>query len=415
MLTPRLAYILLWFPEPTQTFILDEVNTLRELGADLRVFTLYGPRPPERLRGLKPPLAPVEHLGLAAGGKIARSLQRLHLSRNVAGRGFLRRVLIRPWRNLETAGEALWAALCGVWLAERFQALGIRHIHAPWANGPATAAWVASALSGIPFSFCGHAHDIYPPDGALAEKLRAAAFVRTISRANQRHLTALAPEAKEKIVRIPYGAPLKGNPRPWRPGSPPYRLLAIGRLVEKKGFSVLLQACRHLLDGEVEVHLTLAGDGPERSRLLSLCRALGLEDRVCFLGHVPHNEIPRLFHSHDLFVMPCLVARGGDRDGLPNVILEALAHEVPVVATDINGIREAIVPGETGWLVPQAEPQLLAQAIREALADPGEARRRARAGRHLVQREFDSRTNYARLKEWLEKCSLPGEARDSAP
>jgi glycosyltransferase involved in cell wall biosynthesis len=102
--------------------------------------------------------------------------------------------------------------------------------------------------------------------------------------------------------------------------------------------------------------------------------------------------------------MPCIVARHGDRDGLPNVILEALAFQVPVVATDVNGVNEAVIPGKTGWLVPQQEAGLLAQAMQEALTQPEEAQRRAQNGRELVRQEFDSTTNYARLKTCLEKA-----------
>ncbi|MGQ9687978.1 MAG: glycosyltransferase family 4 protein [Desulfobaccales bacterium] len=402
MPSPRIAYILLWFPEPTQTFILDEVNTLTDLGADITVFTLYGPRPRARLAGMAPVKAPVVHLGLAASGQLLQSLARLKRSWGPESLKVLRRVLARRWRSFETGGEAVWAALGGVWLAGRFREEGIGHIHAPWANGPATAAWVASALSGIPFSFCGHAHDIYPPDGALREKLAAATFVRTISHANRRYLCNLAPEAAGKIVHITYGAPLTASPRPPRESKPPFHLLAIGRLVEKKGFPVLLAACRHLAAEGLDFRLSLAGDGPERRRLKALVQEYGLTERVKFLGHVPHDQIPALFHQADLFVMPCVVAKGGDRDGLPNVILEALAFQVPVVAADVNGVNEAVLPGQTGWLAPPGEPLLLARAMAEALARPVEARRRAQAGQELVQREFDSCTNYARLKACLE-------------
>ncbi|MEJ2069978.1 MAG: glycosyltransferase family 4 protein [Syntrophobacterales bacterium] len=201
--------------------------------------------------------------------------------------------------------------------------------------------------------------------------------------------------------------PLEASPRPPRTITPPFHLLALGRLVEKKGFPVLLAACRHLSKWGVDFQLTLAGDGPERRRLTNLVQDYALQDRVHFLGHVPHNQVPELFRQADLFIMPCLVARRGDRDGLPNVILEALAFQVPVVATDVNGINEAVLPGETGWLVPQEEPRLLAQAMREALSHPEEAQRRAQAGRELVGRDFDSETNYARLKTWINHAAEP--------
>jgi glycosyltransferase involved in cell wall biosynthesis len=407
MKSRRVAYILLWFPEPTQTFILDEANTMAGQGLDLTVYTLYGPRPAQRVAGMAKVKPTVHHLGLAATGKLLSSLARLKEDWGPEAPKFLRRVLLRRWRSFETAGEAFWAALAGVYLAGIFRDAGMNHLHAPWANGPATAAWVASHLSGIPFSFCGHAHDIYPPDGALQEKLAAASFVRTISHTNRRYLAEIAPEAAPKIVHITYGAPLTASPRESRDPSPPFQLLALGRLVEKKGFAVLLAACRQLAEWGVDFHLTLAGDGPERGRLLGLVQEYALGDRVSFLGHVPHNRVPELFRRADQFIMPCIVARHGDRDGLPNVILEALSFQVPVVATDVNGVGEAVIPGQTGWLVPQQDPELLARAMREALDHPEEARHRAAAGRDLVRREFDSATNYGRLKDCLEQPVEP--------
>jgi glycosyltransferase involved in cell wall biosynthesis len=112
--------------------------------------------------------------------------------------------------------------------------------------------------------------------------------------------------------------------------------------------------------------------------------------------------VPGLFKEADLFIMPSLIAPSGDRDGIPNVVLEALAHEVPVVATAVSGLPEVIHPGETGWLAPPADPAALTQAVLAALADPAEARRRGRAGRELVRRQFDSRKNYAQLKACFE-------------
>jgi len=400
---PRVAYILLWFPEPTQTFILDEVNTMFRLGLDLRVYTLYGPRSPSLVSGMAPVTVPVIQLGTASLRKVPKEL--VHLPR-LWGSGaaqFLRKVVVRRWRNLETAGEAFWAALAGVHLARVFKTSGIDHIHAPWANGPATAAWVASRLSGIPFSFCAHAYDIYPPDGALREKIADASLVRVISEINRHYLMDLAPGYGEKIVTIRYGVPLTPVATPTRPRHTQYRLLAIGRLVTKKGFPVLLKACGHLRDLGVDFHLTMAGDGPQRPKLLNVIREYGLKEQVTLTGFVPHRQIPTLFHQADLFIAPCIIDPTGDRDGIPNVILESMAHEVPVVGTDVSGISEAIRPGETGWLVPPGDPQALAQAVIEALADPAEARRRARAGKKLVRQEFDSRKNYGQLKTCLER------------
>jgi colanic acid/amylovoran biosynthesis glycosyltransferase len=410
----RVAYVLLWFPEPSQTFILDEINTLRGQGLDVEVYTLYGPRTRWRLAGLASPLAPVFHLGTAALGDLLRDLGSLSRWGQQAA-PFLRRVLVRRWRSLETTGEALWAALAGVYLARQFLADGVEHIHAPWADGPATAAWVASHLSGIPFSFCAHAHDIYPPDGALGEKIAAATFVRTISEVNRHYLLAFAPKAVDKVIKIPIGVPFTSANRTARSCQPPYRLLAIGRLVSKKGFPTLITACHYLAKWGLNFHLILAGTGAQMLRLMWLIRQYGLQKWVTLAGFLPHRQIAELLGQADLLIMPCCVAPSGDRDGIPTVILEALLHEVPVVATDVSGIPEVIRPGETGWLTPPSDPNALAQVILAALADPTEARCRAQRGRELVKKQFDSQKNYALLKTCLEKLILPLEIPITTP
>jgi colanic acid/amylovoran biosynthesis glycosyltransferase len=403
---PRVAYLLLWFPEPSQTFVLDEVNTLVRLGLDVQVYTLYGLRSASRLQGLAKVLAPVHHLGTAALGPLVRDLLRLGPTWGPGAAAFLRQVAVRRWRSLETAGEALWACLAGVHLAGIMAAAGIDHIHAPWANGPATAAWVASTLSGLPFSFSGRAHDLYPPDGALKEKLAAASFVRTNTRSNQKFLVELYPQEAGKVVNIYNGVSLAAPGEPRSQAGPPFHLLALGRLVPKKGFAVLLAACRLLSDQGLDFRLTLAGDGPERRQLRELIHRQGLAGRVSLTGAVPHREVARLMAQADLLVMPSLIAPSGDRDGIPNVILEALFCEVPVLATAVSGIPEVIREGDTGWLTDPGDPEALARAAAAALAAPAEARRRAEHGRALVAREFNSQKNYGRLKALFEAVAL---------
>jgi len=399
------AYILLWFPEPSQTFVLDEVNTLMRLGLDIRVYTLYGARPAGRVAGMAEVLAPVHRLGTAALARLVRDWLRLGRTWGPPAAAFWRRAALRRWRSLETGGEALWAALAGVHLAGILAADGITHLHAPWANGPATAAWVAGKLSGIPFSFSARAHDLYPPDGALEEKMAAARFIRTNARINQRFLADLCPPLAGKVVNIYNGVSLPGPAGPRPPARPPFQLLALGRLVPKKGFPVLLETCRLLSDRGMDFHLTLAGDGPDRRKIRGLIQRLGLADRVRLPGAVPHREVARLLAGAHLLVMPSLIAPSGDRDGIPNVVLEALSSEVPVVGAAVAGIPEVIQDGDTGWLTAPGDPEALARTVAAALADPAEARRRAAQGRALVAREFDSRRNYARLKALLEEAA----------
>ena len=395
----KTAYVLLWFPKPSETFIFREVVNLWNMGLPLRVFTLYG-----ELRGhLSPEMrlvrVPTERLGLSQAGTILTGVAYwLRRKRSLTLR-LLRQVPFRRWKGFEKGGESLWAFLCAFHLARRMEEDGIGHIHAPWACGPATAAWVASRLTGIPFSFTGRAHDIYPPDGAIREKIRDAVLVRTETRTGSLHLAAYA-EGDARKFRVTYnGVPLETVPLSPVPMSPPCRLLAIGRFVPTKGFDVLLRACHALVRSGLELRLTLAGDGSRMPQLRRLVGRLGLGGRVSFPGFVPHDRISDLFLNADLFVMPCVVDPAGNRDGLPTVILEALLHRVPVVATDVSGIGEIIQDGVTGFLVPQRDVQALADAIARTVADGKRAVEMAERGRTRVREDFNALRNHRRLLE----------------
>lgn len=403
----RVAYILLWFPEPSQTFVLNEVNTLYKLGLDLKVYTLYGPRPPGRVSGMASVVAPVHRMGVAASGGLVKELALLRKRWGPDAHRFLAQVLVRPWRSLETAGEAFWAALAGVHLARLFVDEGITHIHAPWADGPATAAWVASHLTGIPFSFSGRAGDIYPPDGSLAEKIREAAFVRTNNRTNVSHLVSLADGEISKFHLIYNGVSLKDcQDAPVRM-VPPLRILALGRFARTKGYDVLLRAAKMLAATGLEFHLTLAGEGPRGLQLKYLAWSLGLWPRVSFPGFIPYDRVSDLFASADVFVMPSVVHSSSDRDGIPNVIMEALLHRLPVVASDVSGIGEVIRDRKTGLLVPQKNVAALASAIKTMVGDRKAAIEMAERGRNLVVRQFDSEANYRKLLELFNKPAVP--------
>jgi colanic acid/amylovoran biosynthesis glycosyltransferase len=397
MAGPRVAYILLWFPEPSQTFVLNEVNTLVKLGLDLKVYTLYGPRPPNRVAGLALAAAPVRRLGLAASGVLLKELARLRNRWGASAAQFVAGVIARRWRSLETAGEAFWAVLAGISLARVFVSEGITHIHAPWADGPATAAWVASRLTGISFSFSARAGDIYPADGALAEKIQAAAFIRINNRANLSYLADMAAGDTGKIHLIYNGIGIKGGLLAPAPMKPPLQIMALGRFVRTKGFDVLLHAAQILTSRGVDFHLTLAGSGPRGVLWKSLALRLGLKSRVSFPGFIPYNQVSRLLAGADIFVMPCVVHSSSDRDGIPNVIMEALAHRLPVVASDVAGISEVIRDRKTGLLVPQQDAAALAAAIETLATDRQGALAMAERGRELVLRNFDTDKNHREL------------------
>ena len=396
---PRIAYILLWFPKPTETFIFREVVNLLKMGLDLKVFTLYGPL----TRDLSPEmklLAPhIERLGLPSLRFFWKDCLYWWKRKPEVIRRLLRTMLPGRWSNPEREGESLWGAWCSLHLARRFQAEKITHIHAPWASGPATAAWAASQLTGIPYSFTGRAHDVFTPDSLLPEKVRDAAFVRGDSRAALKRLSALTGGAHGKFHLTYNGVPLTAlAPAPVRM-QPPYRLLALGRFVDLKGFEVLIEAGRILLDSGIDFHLTLAGSGPRGRHLKHLARKLGLASHISFPGFISHDRVAELFYGTDIFIMPSTVQASGDRDGLPTVLLEALLHRVPVIASDVGGIGEVIADGVTGCLIPPRDPRAIADAVLRMIRDRDAALAMAEHGRGRIQQDFDPETNHRRVLE----------------
>jgi colanic acid/amylovoran biosynthesis glycosyltransferase len=394
---PKMAYILLWFPKPSETFIFREVVNLWKMGLPIKVFTLYG----ELKKQLSPEMwsvsDQVERLGIPYLKHAPRDIIYWWKRDPKTVAWLLRTIPVRRWRSLEVGGENIWSFFCGFSLARRFEEEGIDHIHAPWANGPATAAWVASKLTGIPFSFTGRASDIYPPDGALEEKIRDSLFVTSDNMTNIGYLEGLADGDTKKIYGIYNGIPLERHEEAPVPMTPPYQLLALGRFDRIKAFDVLLYACKILKDSGLRFHLTLAGDGPRKIIFKHLTRKLGLVDLVSFPGFIPYNKVSNVFCSADVFVMSSAVHSTGERDGLPTVIMEALMHRLPVVATDVCGIHEVIQDGITGLLVPEKNTVALANAVMKMVADRKSALEMAERGRSLVLQEFDQERNAGKI------------------
>jgi glycosyltransferase involved in cell wall biosynthesis len=395
-----IAYVLLWFPLSSETFLFREVVELLGLGLPIQVYAMYG----KALKGCSEQMrnfsGHVENMGSKATLRILLAFFRALALRPGTVLPLIREGLLRRLRNLESFGENFWCFLAGFLLAERCKADRVRLIHSGWANGPATAAWIASRLTGIPFAFTGRAGDIYPEDGLLREKSRDATFIRANNMANVHYLRGFCPEGEEGKVHLVYNGltfPLQQARVPVH--NDPYRLLAVGRFARTKGFPDLLTALARLRRESVPVRLTLVGDGMWRWRIHGMIRRLDLKDMVDLPGFVPHDRIRAYMRDHDLLVVPSVVHTNGDRDGIPNVIMEALSSGLPVVATDVCGISEVVRNGETGLLVPQRNPPALANAIRYMLEHGDQASRMAEAGKALVERMFDAKANIAALRD----------------
>lgn len=391
----RAAYIALWFPKASETFVFYEIKRLIDLGATVQAYALYGPLTEGLSSAMTSPDFPVENLGLRRlfSGFAGDLFHWLARKPKVVGRFFRKLIFRWGWRDWEMFGENFWAAFSGLTLARRFEEAEIDHIHAAWAGGPATAAWIASELTGIPFSFAARAGDIYPEDGTLADKLKAAAVVRLDAAFNRSYLAGFAPSQAYKIHVV-------RNVLSWAPESEaevsmtsPVRLVAVGRFVETKGFDVLIRAMALLRDQGVETRLNLVGSGSLEAEYRSLAQELGVADRIDWPGFVSHDNLRRCFLEADLFVMPSKIRENGDRDGLPTVIMEALMHRVPTIATDVGGIREVVENEVTGLLVPQNAVEPLAQAIKRFAKDREFALKTAQAGKVRVLDFYDPPKN----------------------
>ena len=403
---PKVAFVAHWFPKPSETFIFQEIKGLWERGLPLTVLSLYGPLKKNLSPDMAAPGMPVERLGIRYFSSLGREINYWRREKPGLVNRALRTVLKRRWRDLEQTGENMWAFWAGLALGRRCQELGVGHIHAAWASGPATAAWTASMLTNIPFSFSARAVDIFPPDGALAQKMRAASFVRTESRATLAHLLSQAPDCAAKIKPVYSPLTLDHCDQAELRLEPPFRLLAVGRLVRKKGFEFLIKACAILAAQGLDFRLDLVGSGPCRKRLDRMVRELGLGSQVRFHGFVPHHRVGAFYLNADLLVVPSLVRSGGDRDGLPNVIVEAMSHGLPVAAAAVSGIREVVRDNETGILVDRAESPKLAQAITKIVSNRDRAVAMGRRASELVRQEFDPDKNARRLMDLFRADSL---------
>lgn len=283
-------------------------------------------------------------------------------------------------------------------LARLMEQDGVQHIHAHWATMPTTGAQIIAAILGIAFSFTAHAWDIFLTDKKeLTTKIRQAAFVVTCTEYNRCYLQKLCGNAQKNVFRNYHGMDTEFFSGRQTRDPPGNLILAIGRLVEQKGFYYLIKACQVLKDAGVPFQCVIVGDGPLRSKLETNIVKLGLQTSIEIKGKTTQSAIRDFFDRASVFAMPCVVSRNGDRDGIPNVLLEALAMGVPTVSTDVSGVPEVVIDGVTGLVVPPRDAPALAKALERVLSKPADMDHCTRNGRALVVKMFDLDTNVQEL------------------
>ncbi len=400
---PRTLFISHWFPLSSETFVFYEIEGLYERNLPLSVITLYAQKHKNLAPHIRNTKVPIEHFGMAKTGHILLATAKRLVREPKKTLSILRTLIFKRWRNAEMHLENLWAAFAGFYLAERVKDLNIEHIHAAWANGPSTAAWVVHQLDNVPYSFSVHAGDIRPEDGFLAQKLKDASFARANISFNIPYLASFVPEEHHhKLYLVHNVATIKNCQTAPVPMQAPYRLLAIGRLIETKGFQYLISAVRLLIDKGIDVRLNIIGSGAWMHRLQKQIQEEKLENYINMLGFVTHDGISEQLIQSDIFVMPSIVKKKVlCSDGLPNVVIESMHHSLPVIATDVAGMRDAVIDGETGYLVPERDAHALADAVCRMVADRDNALRMAKNAHELVTRIFNSNANLDKLSHLI--------------
>ena len=298
----------------------------------------------------------------------------------------------------------------------------IRHLHGHFCHASTTVTMMVSRLAGVPFSFTGHAKDIYlskfNPGDLLQRKMREAAFVVTCTEVNRVHLQRLCPDLTS-LHRIYHGVDTTTfAPRvaPRRDGGSLPRILAVGRFVEKKGFPYLVRACRVLKERGVAFRCDIVGRPDKDSELVRrLIEESNLGETVIVSGAMTHDELKKLYEQCTIFCLPCIVAHDGDRDGIPNVLVEAMAMGIPVVATAVSAIPELIEDGANGLLVPQRDVPALAGALERLLNDPALRGKLGHAGCETVRGSFDAERTTTALRDLFVSCLARTNGHRSSP
>jgi glycosyltransferase involved in cell wall biosynthesis len=415
---PTIGYVLKGFPRLSELFIASEIYRLEQAGLPLALFVIKRSE---------------ETLGHTIAGCISAHPDYLPPTESVSGMPLtrwlarhlpafapaLRRTARhRPIGFLRAAGAALaqafrarpsfWSPPRKVYVKEFLQAAAladrlldapdVQHLHAHFCHGATTVTWLAAIISGLTFSFTAHAKDIYAPSlnpaGLLRRKLAAAQFAVTCTEENRRHLGRLG--CTTPLHRVYHGLNaefadlLRLQLRRSASGAGELRVLGVGRLVGKKGFDVLVDACAELVARGVDVHARIVGEEGDCKKVVEdRVRRHHLADRVSLVGAMDQPALYREYRRATVLCLPCRISDDGDRDGIPNVLVEALASGLPVVTTAVSGIPELVEHERTGLIVPPDDPVATADALLRIHQDGVLARRLAEAGKTLVSERFD--------------------------
>jgi glycosyltransferase involved in cell wall biosynthesis len=407
----RIAVVVKGYPRLSETFIAQELLGLERRGLSLEIVSLRHPTDPavhEINRALR---ARVRYLPEYLYEEPARLLRAWRSVRRWPTYDTVRRLWLRDLRRDPSANRGRRFGQALVLAYELPADVGLLYAH--YLHTPASVTRYAARLRALPWCVSAHAKDIWTtPSWEKTEKLRDAAWATVCTAANAAHLRQLAPDAK--IMLTYHGLDAARFPAPRRlPGADgrdparPVRLLGVARLVPKKGIEVVLEALA-ALPADLNWRYEHIGGGPLRDQLAAAAARLGLADRIGWRGPLPQEDVLDAYRAADLFVLASRIAPDGDRDGLPNVLLEASSQELTVVVTRMAAVPELVEDGVSGRLVAPDDPQALAETLHDLIGDPAGRLRLGRAGRARVLEQFAMEPGLDRLAVRLD--GLLGQA-----
>ena len=409
---PRIAVLVKRFPRLSETFVLNEFLELRRQGVDVRLYALMDPK--EHLAHPAASALVPEVTYLHDPGRSLRSWLRLLRGATCQAATHPRGALRVAWGWLSThrSRASLRHAVEGLWLAAELRRQGIDHLHAHFAHSPAAVAHMACLAGGPSYSFTAHAKDLFTtPPAHVERRAQTARFVVTCTAASGVYLQPmLGPSAARRLHVVYHGTDLsRFNPtqRLREPG----RILSIGRLVPKKGFLDLVEALSYLAHRRLNFACDIFGAGPQRAQLEAAVSEAGLADRVTLHGDRLQADLLDAYRRASVFALAPVMTPDGDRDGIPNVLVEAMACGLPVVSTRLSGIPELIDDGVNGLLVEPRDPDALAAALERLLTHASLSQALGLAARHKVETSFDLSRNTRQLAEWLSGAASPWPAR----
>lgn len=387
----KVGYVLKRYPRYSETFIVSEILAHEAAGLAIEIFALRPPVDAYFQNIISEVRTPVRYL---LSSDLRGSTLWAILEQASA-------ILPQLWSKLAIArGEDVHDVYQAVLLAYEAQTRGITHLHAHFGTSATTVARLASYFTEIPYTFTAHAKDIFhesvqPAD--LERKLSDAASVVTVSDYNLQYLNETYGQAAAKVQRIYNGLDLKQFSFVTPQHRPPV-ILGVGRLVEKKGFAYLIEACNILRRRGCEFECQIVGEGLLEEDLRLQIENLNLQSQVKLIGPRPQREVIKLVQSAAVLAVPCVIGTDSNRDGLPTVLLEAMALGTPCVSTDVTGIPEALQHRETGLIVPQHDAIALSKALEQLLTNANLRVQLATQARKLIETNFDIHCNTAHLR-----------------